>query len=402
MTAAPFAARLAALALGTEPLADEEARAWAAPDAARTPALVEAAGARRERLFGRRVTYSPKVFLPITNLCRNHCDYCTFRRSPGQEGEHTMSPAEVRDVLDRGRAQGCTEALLCLGDTPETGFGAYRALLRSHGHERTVDYLAHAAELALERGLFAHTNAGILSRADMARLKPLNASMGLMLESVSPRLCAPGMPHHRAPDKRPHTRLRMTREAGELRIAFTSGLLVGIGETPEERVDTLLAIRDLALAHGHVQEVIVQGFRAKPDIPMAAASEPTDLELLHTVALARLLLPADVSVQAPPNLSPEAVEALVRAGVDDLGGISPVTPDFINPGHPWPHLDRLAEGLLARGFELAPRLPVHDRFAAREGFLEEPVRSALAAARGATRRALAPAPAGANVSSRYA
>ncbi|MGD8318785.1 MAG: 7,8-didemethyl-8-hydroxy-5-deazariboflavin synthase CofG, partial [Myxococcales bacterium] len=295
-----------------------------------TERLRQAACARRDRAWGATLTFSPKVFLPITNLCRNRCDYCSFRRSPGDPGEWTMSPDEIRSWLRRARAQGCIEALLCLGDTPETGFREYRALLRSWGHERTVDYLRWAANEALSMGLLPHTNAGILSRQDMIALKPVNVSLGLMLENVSDRLCERGMPHHKAPDKRPAKRIQMTREAGELRIPFTSGLLIGIGETIEERVETILAIRHLHRQYGHIGEVIVQNFRSHPTAPMASFSEPSAEELSQTIALARLLLDDDVSVQAPPNLNPASVGALIRSGINDFGGISPVSPDYIN------------------------------------------------------------------------
>ncbi|MBT8467620.1 MAG: 7,8-didemethyl-8-hydroxy-5-deazariboflavin synthase CofG, partial [Deltaproteobacteria bacterium] len=263
------------------PVTDEIAYRLSKLDAAR---LCEAARARRDGAWGKTLTYSPKVFLPVTNLCRNHCDYCSFRRSPGEPGEWTMSPAEVREWLHRARSQGCIEALFCLGDTPENGFREYRALLRSWGHERTVDYLRWAAEEALGAGLLPHTNAGILSREDMIALKPVNVSLGLMLENVSDRLCQKGMPHQRAPDKRPAKRLQMTREAGELQIPFTSGLLIGIGETVEERVDTILAIRRLHRAYGHIGEVIVQNFRSHPATPMGLACEPRSDELAATVA----------------------------------------------------------------------------------------------------------------------
>jgi FO synthase len=358
--------------------------------------LTADAAATRDRIFGRRITFSPKVFLPLTNLCRNRCDYCSFRRSPGDAGAHTMTPDEVDACLDRARAAGCIEALFCLGDTPETAFRSYRALLAELGHGGTVDYLVWAGRRALERGLLPHTNAGVLSRADMERLREVNVSLGLMLENVSERLCGPGMPHHRAPDKRPERRVRMTREAGELRIAFTSGLLLGIGETRRERVETLLAIRALHAEHGHVQEVIVQPFRAHPATPMRASPEPDEEELARAIALARLILPDDVSVQAPPNLSPASLVAMIAAGIDDLGGISPVTPDYINPRHPWPHLDGLAAACAAEGFALRPRLPIHDRFAARPGLLDDalvgPVRTAAERLAGVRPPGLVPAP----------
>lgn len=363
------------------PLSVEDAYALGAISSDRLPELLAIAEERRNRLFGRILTFSPKVFLPITNLCRNHCDYCTFRRSPGDPGEWTMTPDEIRSVFEAAREQGCVEALFCLGDTPETGFREYRSLLRGWGHSGTVDYLAWAGELALEHGLLPHTNAGILSRDEMSLLRRTNVSLGLMLENTSPRLCEKGMPHHKAPDKRPHKRIAMTREAGELGIPFTSGLLIGIGETRDERVATLLAIRELSREHGHVQEVIVQNFRTKPDIPMANAPEPDDLEMAHTIALARLVLDDEVSVQAPPNLNGETTSLLVRAGINDFGGISPVTPDYINPQHPWPHLEGLAADCDSLGFRLAPRLPVYDRYLHGDRFLDPRLRPHVESAR---------------------
>ncbi len=363
------------------PLAAHDAYALAEVRGGELERLMAAAAARRDALFGRDLTFSPKVFLPVTNLCRNRCDYCSFRKSPGDAGEWTMTPEQVLDVLDRGAEQGCFEALLCLGDTPETGFGEYRALLRTFGHDRTVDYLHWVAERALERGLLAHTNAGILARDDMARLREVNVSLGLMLENVSERLCAKGMPHHKAPDKRPHKRIAMTREAGELGIPFTSGLLIGIGETPTERVDTLLAIRDLHREHGHIGEVIVQNFRARPGIAMEDSPEPGEAELARTIALARLVLDDDVHVQAPPNLNSDALHTLLASGIDDFGGISPVTPDFINPLHPWPHLARLGEGCADAGFRLRARLGAYPRHLDQARFVAPSMREAVRSAR---------------------
>ena len=354
-----------------EPVADEDAYKLSELD---TAGLCAAARVRRDRAWGQTLTFSPKVFLPITNLCRNRCDYCSFRRSPGDPGEWTMSPEEIRSWLHRAREQGCIEALFCLGDTPETGFREYRALLRSWGHERTVDYLRWAAEEALAAGLLPHTNAGILSREDMVALRPVNVSLGLMLENVSDRLCEKGMPHHRAPDKRPAKRIQMTREAGELQIPFTSGLLIGIGETIEERVDTILTIRHLQRQYGHIGEVIVQNFRSHPDTPMGFATEPTPDELAATIALARLILDDGVSVQAPPNLNPASTATLIRAGINDFGGISPVSPDYINPQHPWPFLARLREACEAEGFRLEPRLPVYPSHLDALGFVDASLR----------------------------
>jgi FO synthase len=353
----------------SEPLSDEEALRLAEATGDGAVAILSAARAVRDALFGRVVTYSPKVFLPLTNLCRNHCDYCSFRRSPGERGEWTMTPAQIEEQLVRARAQGCAEALFCLGDKPEKAFSAYRRTLASFGHPSTVEYLHWAGSLALRHGLLPHTNAGLLTDPDMVRLREVNVSLGLMLECSSPRLCQPGMPHHRAPDKRPDRRLAMIEAAGRLRIPFTTGILVGIGETRRERVESLLAIRRLHRKHGHVQEVIVQNFRAVPGVPMEHAPEPDEDEVTLAVAMARLILDRDVSLQAPPNLNPAGAAALLASGLDDFGGISPVTPDYINPRHPWPHLDALREACARAGFELRPRASIYPRYVERPGFL---------------------------------
>lgn len=281
-----------------------------------------------------------------------------------------MTPREVEHTLEDAQKKGAIEALLCLGDTPESAFPAYRETLRSFGHERTVEYLEWVARAALDVGLLPHTNAGVLSAADMAKLKAVNVSLGLMLENVSERLCKKGQPHHRAPDKRPSVRLGMLEDAGRLRIPFTTGILVGIGETRVERVEALLAIRGLHERYGHIQEVIVQNFTPHEGTAMARAPEPTDEDIAHAVAMARLVLPADVSVQAPPNLNASRTHLLLRAGVNDFGGISPVTPDYINPDRPWPHVEALAEQVSELGFSLVPRLAIYDAYVERDGFLE--------------------------------
>ena len=352
---------------------DEEALELSDAGGDTLTALVAEAGAIRDRAFGRTITFSPKVFLPLTNLCRNRCDYCSFRRSPGDAGEWTMLPREVDKCLDEGAATGCSEALFCLGDTPEAAFSSYRKTLATLGQSSTVEYLHFGGERALARGLLPHTNAGLLNEREMARLKEVNVSLGLMLENVSARLCQPGMPHHKAPDKRPDKRLAMIEAAGRLKIPFTTGILIGIGETRRERIESLLAIRRLHRAHGHIQEVIVQNFRAAtdyPNVPMAGAPEPDESEMVHATAMARLILDEDVGVQAPPNLNPAGVPALLAAGINDLGGISPVTPDYINPGHPWPHLEGLARECEANGFVLRPRLAIYESYIEREGFLD--------------------------------
>jgi len=351
-----------------------------------TAALLATAGLLRDRLKGSTVTYSPKVFLPVTNLCRDYCSYCTFRKDPNDPGAWTMTPDEIRSWSERGRDAGCIEALMCLGDKPELVFRSYRETLRTLGHETTIEYVARACSIALEVGLLPHTNAGLMTKSEMATLKPLNASMGLMLETTSARLRQRGEAHHNAPDKEPSLRLQMLREAGELQIPFTTGILVGIGETLRERAETLTAIRDLHDEYGHLQEVIVQNFRAKPRTRMAAEAEPESLEMARTVAVARLTL-REMNLQAPPNLSPYDLRLLLAAGINDWGGISPVTSDYVNPEARWPQVTILAETCTAAGFDLRPRLPIYREYLTRPGFLDAGLRPAvetLAAQRGVT------------------
>ncbi|MFM7141234.1 MAG: 7,8-didemethyl-8-hydroxy-5-deazariboflavin synthase CofG [Alphaproteobacteria bacterium] len=348
--------------------------------------LFARARALRDAGKGRTVTYSRKAFFPVTNLCRDRCAYCTFRRDEGQEGAWTMSLDEVAAWSSRARALGCCEALLCLGDNPEAAFAGYRRWLSEAGHASTISYVAECSRVALDAGLLPHSNPGLMSPEDLALLRPVNASLGLMIESTSPRLRARGQVHWYAPDKDPEARLRVLHDAGEQRIPFTTGLLLGIGETLEERVDTILAIADLHDRFGHVQEVIVQNFRAKPEIPMATADEPDALDLQRTIAVTRLLLGPAMNVQAPPNLSePEALEGLLAAGINDLGGISPLTPDYVNPEAPWPHLGLLARRCAELGHRLEERLPIYPEFAARPEFVAPEMRGPIAAwqARGA-------------------
>ena len=345
--------------------------------------LLARAGALRDRTKGKTITYSRKVFLPITNLCRDRCAYCTFRKDPDDPDAWTMSPDEIAGVLARGRRQGCKEALMCLGDKPELAFAQYRETLAGFGHRTTAEYVYRACEIALEFGFLPHTNAGVLTREEMKLLKPVNASLGLMLENVSPRLSLKGMPHFSAPDKHPQVRLKMLSEAGELSIPFTTGILVGIGETREERVDSLVAIRDLHERYGHIQEVIVQNFRAKPDTRMAGADEPDGLEIARTVATARLVLGGEMNIQAPPNLNPTDHRLLLRAGINDWGGISPVTQDYINPEAAWPQIDMLAKTCSEEHFNLRERLAIYEEYIGKPAFLEpalKPLTSALQAA----------------------
>ncbi len=319
----------------------------------------------REAGHGRLVTFSPKVFIPLTKLCRDVCHYCTFARPPRRGERAYMSEEEVLEVARAGAAAGCHEALFTLGDKPELRYRAAREELRALGCETTLEYLARCARLVLEEtGLLPHLNPGVMSEADVRALREVSVSQGLMLESLSERLCERGGPHFGSPDKLPARRLETLEAAGRARVPFTTGILIGIGETRAERVEALLAIRELGARFGHVQEVIVQNFRAKPGTRMASAPEPPLEELLWTCAAARLVLGADWSIQAPPNLSYGEFPLLLEAGIDDWGGVSPVTLDHVNPEAPWPELERLREATQALGFELAPRLAIYPRYVA--------------------------------------
>ena len=325
--------------------------------------LMEAARDVRDRRSGDVVTFSPKVFIPLTELCRDVCHYCTFAKTPGNVASPYLSVDEAVDIARRGAEAGCTEALFTLGDQPERRYRAAREALAAMGFGSTIDYLVHAARRVHEEtGLLAHVNPGVMSRDELARLREVSVSAGIMLESTSRRLGEKGGPHYGSPDKDPRVRLATLERAGELAVPFTTGILIGIGETRRERIESLLAIRDLDERFGHVQEVIVQNFRAKPGTPMAQAPEPTLEDHLWTIAAARLILGAGISVQAPPNLRPGVLTRLVEAGVDDWGGVSPVTPDHVNPEAPWPHLAELERATDSAGKSLAPRLPIHPRY----------------------------------------
>ena len=333
--------------------------------------LMEIAADLRDLVIGRRITYSKKVFIPLTNLCRDYCGYCTFRKDPGEAGARTMMPDEVLAVAEAGARLGCKEALFSLGDRPEAIFPEMRETLARLGHRTTLSYLTEMCERVLnETGLLPHANPGLMGRKDLETLRQFNPSMGLMLESTSERLTLPGMPHDNAPDKPPSLRLKTIEEAGRLKIPFTTGILIGIGETLDERVDSLFAIRELHRRYGHIQEVIIQNFRAKPDIPMRDHPEPSLTDHARTIAVARLVL-VGMNVQAPPNLSDENYPFLLRAGLNDWGGISPLTPDFINPEKPWPHIERLAARTEAEGYELTERLSVYPEFVYRDEFIDE-------------------------------
>jgi FO synthase len=354
--------------------------------------VADAADDAKRRWRGTTVTVSRNVFLPLTNLCRDRCTYCTFAKRPGDPSARTYTLDEVRDVVRDAVALGCREALFCLGDKPELAFPSHRAWLAERGHQSTASYLVDACRVACELGILPHTNAGLLSQEQMAALRPWNASMGLMLETTSERLMEKGGAHHAAPDKHPALRLRMHEEAGELRIPFTTGMLLGIGETADERVDTLFAIRDLADRHGHIQEAILQPFHPKADTKMRERATLIEDDVVGWVALARLVLGRAVSVQAPPNLADKTgtrlLDRLLRAGVDDLGGVSPLSIDFINPEAPWPKLDALRRRTEASGQMLRERLPIYPEWLANPAFVDPAMRArclALADAEGYAR-----------------
>jgi len=335
-------------------------------------ALLQAAAAVRDRFKGRSVSYSRKVFIPLTHLCRDYCGYCTFRADPQAGVQPYMSPDEVLAVAEAGRLAGCKEALFSLGDQPERVFPEAREFLKRLGFDRTLEYLAAMCQLVLEKtGLLPHSNPGVMGLGDLRRLRETNVSAGLMLESASPRLGRPGGPHWKAPDKVPSLRLRTIEHAGELSIAFTTGILIGIGETLEERVDALLAIRAAHEKHGHIQEVIIQPFRAKPDIRMAQAPEPSSEDLQRTIAVARLILGGNMNIQSPPNLLSETYPDLLKAGINDWGGISPVTKDFINPEAAWPQISSLTARTASAGFVLRERLAIYPEFSSRREFVSE-------------------------------
>ena len=345
------------------PIADGDALALAEYD--NLAALLHAARMRRDLGHGSLVSYSPKVFIPLTKLCRDVCRYCTFAISPAANQQPYLSPEEVIDIARAGVAAGCHEALFTLGDQPELRYQAARAALQTLGHDSSIDYLIEVARLVYDvTGLLPHVNPGVMTANDLARLRTVSVSAGLMLESSAERLSERGGPHHGCPDKLPERRLESIRQAGKQQVPFTSGILVGIGENRLERVESILALRALHSRYGHLQEIIVQNFAPKAGTAMARTAAPTLEEFQWSIAAARLLFPPEVSIQAPPNLNSDALDQLLAAGINDWGGVSPLTPDHVNPELPWPQLARLRQATETAGKELVPRLPIYPRYLA--------------------------------------
>ena len=335
--------------------------------------LLSEAARLRDQGHGRVVSYSRKVFVPLTQLCRNVCHYCTFAKTPGETGGLFLSPEEVLEIAKAGERAGCREALFTLGDKPELRYPSAREHLRRLGYPTTVAYLASVCERVIrETSLLPHVNPGVLSRAEIAMLRKVAVSQGIMLESSAERLCGRGQAHYGSPDKAPAVRLQTLREAGELRVPFTSGILIGIGETRDERIASLIALRNLHAEHGHLQEVIIQNFRAKPDTKMSHAAEPDLDDLRWTIAAARIIFGAEMNIQAPPNLTPVAYPLLLAAGINDWGGISPVTPDHVNPEAPWPEIETLRRHVEAAGKLLVERLAVYPEYARDSGRWQDP------------------------------
>ena len=365
------------LLVANQELSDEEAYLFDGDSYPPTDELCALASQMRDSGRGKVVTFSPKVFIPLTHLCRDFCGYCTFRHSPATAPSLYMSPEEVLAVARAGEKLGCTEALFTLGERPEQRYPEAKQWLSDRGYATTLEYLTDMCRLVLEEtDLMPHANPGTMSRRELSALQPCNPSMGIMLESTSPRLYEEGGPHEFAPSKRPRVRLRTMELAGELGIPFTTGILIGIGETRRERIDAILEIRALHRTYGHIQEVIIQNFRAKPATPMEEADDAPAEELMWTVAVARILLGPDVNLQVPPNLSARDYPAYLDAGINDWGGVSPLTIDFVNPEAPWPALPDLQRNTRDKGFELKPRLPVYpEYFAGESEWLPEPLRA---------------------------
>jgi 7,8-didemethyl-8-hydroxy-5-deazariboflavin synthase CofG subunit len=315
----------------------------------------------RNKYKGTYVTYSRKIFFNLINLCRDTCSYCTYKSEPGQSKISMLSKQDVQNLAKLGKTHKCTEALFVTGERPEQKYQEARTWLRENGFTSTAEYLVHASEIALSEGLFPHTNAGNLTKSEMNELKKTNVSLGLMLENSSIRLSESDMPHESAPSKHPKARLRVLKDAGELGIPTTTGILIGIGETAFEIIDSIYAIKEIHKKYGHIQEIILQNFQPKLDTSMKSVPSPEEKYFKTLVALARVIMP-EMNIQIPPNLSPDSYASFLSVGINDWGGISPLTPDYVNPEFSWPSIDSVAKNSLNAGFKLKARLPVYPEF----------------------------------------
>jgi len=326
------------------------------------PTLLQSAAKIRDDTWGKEITYSRKVFIPLTNMCRDTCTYCTFVKHPSKPEARILTPEQVLFMAKQGEAHGCKEVLFSLGEKPELRYPEAKKKLAILGYNRMTSYLRDMCKLILDKtSLLPHVNAGTLSNQEIDELKPVSASMGMMLETITKRLSKKGGPHYACPDKTPIQRLRTLSRVGKKNVPFTTGLLIGIGETFEERIEALEEINKIHAKYGNIQEVIIQNFRRKPDIKMANHPEPTLEAMLRTIAAARIILNPEISLQAPPNLSDRHIK-YIQAGINDWGGISPVTIDFINPEHAWPDIEKLRTSCIKAGYKLNERLTVYPKY----------------------------------------
>ena len=315
----------------------------------------------REKFKKNTVTFSKKAFFNVVNLCKDTCSYCTYKAEPGEEKLSLMSKQQISELLQLAKKYKCVEALFVTGEQPEQKYPEARSWLKENGFTSTVEYLIHASEQALELGLFPHTNAGNLNFEEMKELQKTNVSMGIMLENISERLTERGMPHYLAASKRPKTRLEILENSGKLKIPMTTGILVGIGETIEEIIDSILAIKQLHQKYGNIQEVILQNFQPKQDTVMKNTPSADENYFKMVVALSRIIMP-EMNIQIPPNLSPKSYQSFLSVGINDWGGISPLTPDFVNPEFSWPEINKVEEYSKKAGFNLKCRFPVYPEF----------------------------------------
>ncbi len=358
---APRLNRVISKAIKEESIGREDALYLTQLTPTEVPLLLLAAAAIRNRSKGKTVTYSKNVFVPLTQLCRDRCGYCTFKIEPG-EGELFMTPEEVVEMARKGAQAGCTELLFVTGDKPELAYNVYRDALGKIGYETTAEYLIDMGKSGLEHGIFPHTNLGLTTPEELSGFRESNPSMGLMLENISERLLRKGNAHHGCADKVPKLRMETMEHAGELMIPWTSGILVGIGETFEERIDSLYALLDLSQRYGHLQEIIIQNFNPKEGIRMEQCPPAGFLEMLKTVAISRLIFGGEMNIQIPPNLNNRNFTFYLTAGINDLGGVSPLTIDYVNPEAPWPQVERMEREVNALGYELRERLPVYPEY----------------------------------------